>query len=77
VPLLRQTIRNYLKRDAGSAFSGPLARADVATIRRHLKALQALPEANEVYMALALAAVKNLPVRNQESVARALTIRRR
>ena len=41
VPLLWHTLRNYLKKDAASAFSGPLVRGDVATIsKRHLAELE-------------------------------------
>ncbi len=53
VPLLLQTLRNYLQHDAASAFSGPLVRGDVATVRRHLEELKAVPEARAVYIALA------------------------
>jgi predicted short-subunit dehydrogenase-like oxidoreductase (DUF2520 family) len=65
LPLLLQTLRNYLYQDAGSAFSGPLARGDVATVRKHLNELKKVPEAREVYLALAKAALKSLPVRNR------------
>lgn len=72
VPLLWQTLRNYLKHDAASAFSGPLERGDVTTVRKHLAGLKAVPEAREVYVALARAAVKNLPVKNRLQLQRAL-----
>lgn len=72
VPLLWQTLRNYLKHDAASAFSGPLQRGDVATVRMHLAELKALPEAREVYVALARAAIKNLPVKNKAQLEREL-----
>src|SRR5271157_2115528 len=68
LPLLLQTLRNYLYQDAASAFSGPLVRGDVATVRKHLEALQKLPEAREVYVVLAKAAVKNLPVKNRSAL---------
>ncbi len=68
VPLLSQTLRNYLQHDAASAFSGPLARGDVATVRRHLEQLKVVPEARAVYVALARAAVKNLPVKNRKAM---------
>ena len=71
-PLLQQTLRNYLKRDAAAAFSGPLARGDVATVRRHLDALQELSEFKAVYVALARAATRTLPVRNREEIDRQL-----
>jgi predicted short-subunit dehydrogenase-like oxidoreductase (DUF2520 family) len=72
VPLLRQTLCNYLRQDAASAFSGPLARGDVATLRKHLRELKSVPEAREVYLALAKSAVKSLPVRNRKAVEREL-----
>ena len=65
LPLLLQTLQNYLYHDAASAFSGPLARGDVATVRRHLEELKVVPEAREVYLALARVAVKNLPGKNR------------
>ncbi len=71
-PLLRQTLRNYLKHDAASAFSGPLVRGDAATVRKHLDALTDLPEARDVYLALARAALKLLPVKNRSRLQRAL-----
>jgi predicted short-subunit dehydrogenase-like oxidoreductase (DUF2520 family) len=75
VPLLVQTLRNYLQHDAASAFSGPLVRGDVATVRRHLEELKAVPEARAVYIALANAAVKNLPVKNRKAMQRELKSR--
>ncbi len=72
VPLLRQTLRNYLQHDAASAFSGPLVRGDLVTVRRHLAELKAVPEARAVYIALANAAVKNLPVKNRRAIEREL-----
>jgi predicted short-subunit dehydrogenase-like oxidoreductase (DUF2520 family) len=72
VPLLWQTLRNYLKHDAALAFSGPLQRGDVVTVRKHLAELKALPEAREVYVALARAAIKNLPVKNKAQLEREL-----
>jgi predicted short-subunit dehydrogenase-like oxidoreductase (DUF2520 family) len=72
VPLLTQTLRNYLQHDAAAAFSGPLVRGDVATVRRHLKGLKKVPEARAVYIALANAALKNLPVKNRKAMEREL-----
>ncbi len=71
-PLLWQTLRNYLKRDAASAFSGPLVRGDVATIKRHLSALKRLPEVRQVYIALARASLQHLPVKNRRLIEREL-----
>ena len=64
-PLLRQTLSNYLKHGAAAAFSGPLVRGDVATVRKHLTALSNVPEARAAYVALATAALKKLPVKNR------------
>jgi len=72
LPLLLQTLRNYLYQDAASAFSGPLARGDVATVRKHLQELKRVPEAREVYVALAKSALKSLPVGNRKAVEREL-----
>jgi predicted short-subunit dehydrogenase-like oxidoreductase (DUF2520 family) len=72
VPLLWQTLRNYLKKDAAAAFSGPLIRGDVATVRKHLAELKKLPEAREVYLALARSSLKNFPVNNRKAIAREL-----
>jgi predicted short-subunit dehydrogenase-like oxidoreductase (DUF2520 family) len=72
VPLLQQTLRNYLKHDAASAFSGPLVRGDVATVRKHLTELKRVPEAREVYVALAKVALKSLPVKKRNAVEREL-----
>ena len=71
-PLLEQTLRNYLKRHAAAAFTGPLARGDVATIRRHLLAMEKLPETRMVYVSLATAAARTLPVRNSKRIEREL-----
>lgn len=75
-PLLQQTLSNYLKHGAAAAFSGPLVRGDVATVRRHLAALQGAPQAREAYITLARAAIKLLPVKNKSDIERELTARR-
>jgi len=72
LPLLLQTLRHYLHGDAASAFSGPLVRGDVATVRKHLEELKALPAAREVYIALARAAMIHLPVGNRRELEREL-----
>ncbi len=73
LPLLRQTLENYWQRDAASAFSGPLVRGDAATIRKHLRELKKVPEAREVYIALAKAALKSLPVKKRKQLERELS----
>lgn len=74
-PLLGETLTNYLRVDAASAFSGPLARGDVHTVRKHLSHLKRTPEAREVYIALAKTAIERLPVKNKESLKKELTRR--
>jgi predicted short-subunit dehydrogenase-like oxidoreductase (DUF2520 family) len=76
-PLLRQTLNNYLEHGAAAAFSGPLVRGDVATVRSHLTALQATPQAREAYVSLARAAIKFLPVKDKSGIERELTVQRR
>jgi predicted short-subunit dehydrogenase-like oxidoreductase (DUF2520 family) len=72
VPLLWQTLRNYLKKDAASAFSGPLMRGDVATIRKHLYELKKVPQVREVYIALCKLSLETLPVKNRKTIAQSL-----
>jgi predicted short-subunit dehydrogenase-like oxidoreductase (DUF2520 family) len=71
-PILEQTVGNYLAHGPAGAFSGPLVRGDVATVRKHLRALRALPEARAVYLALARVALPELPVKNRRELAAAL-----
>jgi predicted short-subunit dehydrogenase-like oxidoreductase (DUF2520 family) len=65
LPILQQTLANYAALDATAAFSGPIVRGDADTVSRHLRALRRLPEAREVYLALARAALCYLPVTNR------------
>ena len=67
-PLLRQTLNNYLERGAANAFSGPLARGDAATVRKHLAALQTLQLPSEVYSTLARSAAKHLPLKKRSVI---------
>jgi predicted short-subunit dehydrogenase-like oxidoreductase (DUF2520 family) len=72
IPILLQTLANYACHDAGEAFSGPIIRGDVDTVRRHLRVLRQLPVAYEVYRSLALAAVHLLPGKNKSALEKAL-----
>lgn len=65
IPILLQTLANYAAFGPPGAFSGPIVRGDVETVRRHLHVLGKKPAAKEVYLALARAALLYLPVRNQ------------
>ncbi len=67
-PILRQTIRNYLEGGAAAAFSGPVKRGDLTTVRRHLKELQRVPGAREVYRALVKSALRDLPALNRKEL---------
>jgi len=71
LPIVRQTIANYEALGPAGAFSGPIVRGDVETIRKHLKVLKKVPEARDVYLALARAALRYLPVRNRARLKRA------
>jgi predicted short-subunit dehydrogenase-like oxidoreductase (DUF2520 family) len=75
LPIVKKTFSNYLEASAATAFSGPIARGDVNTIRRHLRALKKVPGAREIYVALAQSALGHLPVRNRREVARVLKSR--
>ncbi len=63
-PILEQTLSNYRKRGAAAAFSGPIKRGDLETVRRHLQQLGRVPEAREVYGALVRSALRDLPAKN-------------
>jgi predicted short-subunit dehydrogenase-like oxidoreductase (DUF2520 family) len=71
-PTIRQMLKNYLAGGAAAAFSGPLVRGDLATVRANLRALRAVPEARQAYLALARASLRDLPVRNRRELARLL-----
>ena len=67
-PILLQTLENYLKGGPAAAFSGPIKRGDVNTIRRHLESLKDVPEATEVYRALVKSALMDLPSARKEEL---------
>jgi len=68
IPILLQTLANYAAFDAGDAFSGPIVRGDVDTVKRHLNVLRRVPAAREVYSALARAALQYLPAKNKSAL---------
>jgi predicted short-subunit dehydrogenase-like oxidoreductase (DUF2520 family) len=68
LPILEQTLTNYAWLGASGAFSGPIARGDVATVHKHLEVLSGIPGAREVYLALARAALRDLPARNRPAL---------
>lgn len=77
LPILRQTLANYARLDAARAFSGPIVRGDVETVRRHLRALGGVSGAREVYLALADAAVRCLPGKHKNALRKAIQRERR
>ncbi len=52
---LRQTLANYAKLGPAASFSGPIVRGDAHVVGKHMKELKKIPEAREVYLALARA----------------------
>jgi len=72
LPILKQTVANYARLGAPGAFSGPIARGDVATVKQHLNVLRGVPGAREVYIALARAALRDLPAKNQAGLEKVL-----
>jgi predicted short-subunit dehydrogenase-like oxidoreductase (DUF2520 family) len=72
LPIVKQTLKNYAKLGPAGAFSGPIVRGDVAIVRKHLRALRKVPEAREVYLALAKVALQHLPVRNRKELRKIL-----
>jgi predicted short-subunit dehydrogenase-like oxidoreductase (DUF2520 family) len=72
LPILRQTLDNYEKFGPAVAFTGPIVRGDAAVVSKHLQSLSSIPEARDVYVALAGAALRNLPVGRRNELTRAL-----
>jgi len=77
LPIVRQTVENYAKQGSARAFSGPIVRGDAETVAKHLDVLERVPGALEVYRALALAALRTLPVKNRGRLEKVLRDRRR
>jgi len=60
--ILRQTTENIIQQGTANAFSGPLKRGDLLTLRKHLLVLRTLPQVLDVYKALSRNAARKLPV---------------
>lgn len=71
-PIVRQTIDNCFRSTPKQAFSGPLRRGDIATIRKHLEALKDERNLLELYKALCRIALQQLPVGNLDEIRKAL-----
>jgi predicted short-subunit dehydrogenase-like oxidoreductase (DUF2520 family) len=65
LPIVKQTLTNYAALGGAESFSGPIARGDVETVKKHLRVLHALPQAREIYVALARSALRDLPAKNR------------
>jgi predicted short-subunit dehydrogenase-like oxidoreductase (DUF2520 family) len=63
-PIVRRTIDNCFRSAPEEAFSGPLRRGDLATVRKHLEVLKQQPDLRELYRALSRIALQRLPVGN-------------
>lgn len=72
IPILLQTLANYAAFGARNAFSGPIIRGDVDTAKRHLRALEKVPVARDVYSSLVRAALEYLPAKNSAALTKAL-----
>jgi len=72
LPIVRQTIANYEALGPAGAFSGPIVRGDAETVRKHLQVLRKVPEAREVYLALARSALRYLPTRDRKGLEKVL-----
>ena len=68
IPIVRQTLANYAKLGPAGAFSGPIVRGDAQVVRQHLRELKKIPGADEVYAALARAALRYLPSGNRKEL---------
>jgi predicted short-subunit dehydrogenase-like oxidoreductase (DUF2520 family) len=72
LPILKQTLANYEALGAAGAFSGPIVRADVGTVKQHLIVLRGVPLAQQVYVAMARAALAYLSTKNRKMVEKVL-----
>jgi predicted short-subunit dehydrogenase-like oxidoreductase (DUF2520 family) len=68
LPIILQTIANYGRLGAANSFSGPFIRGDAGTVAKHLELLKNNPVTRAVYVALARAALKRLPVKNRDDL---------
>jgi predicted short-subunit dehydrogenase-like oxidoreductase (DUF2520 family) len=73
LPILAQTVANYAALGAGASFSGPIVRGDADTVKRHLRMLRKVPAAREAYVALARAALRELPAKNRIALRKILS----
>jgi predicted short-subunit dehydrogenase-like oxidoreductase (DUF2520 family) len=72
LPILHQTLANYGRLGAAESFSGPIMRGDVETVKKHLKILDGITGARNIYEALALGALRDLPAKNRRALEKIL-----
>jgi len=69
LPLMRQMLDNFERLGAKPAWTGPIARGDYATVRKHVRALRQHPkELRESYEVLALLAGRVLAVKPEKAI---------
>lgn len=73
LPIIRQTLENYMLLGPEHSFSGPIIRGDTTTVARHLAVLEKHPAVRDVYVALARAALDRMPAKNRAGIRRLLT----
>jgi predicted short-subunit dehydrogenase-like oxidoreductase (DUF2520 family) len=73
LPIMRQSLANYVALGPADAFSGPVVRGDAETVRKHLRILRTLPRARDVYVALAKVAVLHSPARHRGELTKLLS----
>ena len=56
MPLVKGTVKNILELGTEKALTGPVARGDVQTVRKHLQALKGEDRMLEIYKLLSLSA---------------------
>jgi predicted short-subunit dehydrogenase-like oxidoreductase (DUF2520 family) len=67
-PIVRQTIDNCFRTSPQQAFSGPVRRGDVETIRKHLEVVRRQPDSLGVYRSLVMIALRDLPSAKTEQI---------
>jgi predicted short-subunit dehydrogenase-like oxidoreductase (DUF2520 family) len=72
LPIIRQTLENYSRLGPRHSFSGPIIRGDVETVAKHFAVLRKHPDARAVYVALARAVLRSLPVKNRKELRKLL-----
>jgi len=75
-PLLEATVQNYLRDGLTGAFTGPVRRGDITTLKNHLAALNSRPILRDAYCALLDLATHELPARRAKEIQSLLRVRK-